>query len=337
MKPIYINGIGIVSQAAVNADEFMKAVLRQSDIKEFMEKREFLLNVPGAKVRRASRYAKMTVAASAQAAEDMGIRAIKDKTRVGTLFTTTYGPVESNVEFADSVVQAKPAICSPSGFSYTVPNSCVGQVCIALGYQGVSTMMLGGDPLEYASLLLNTNKADYILCGAAEEKTDALEDSLRAASDVLVDSTLAEAAVVLGVTKIKSDHSYAKITAFASASLPCSPFINRLKEAETIPVLKEVLSSIDFVLRPDVVIDAADGSYFDEMEGKAIGDAFGDIVRIHAKAIFGETLGAGYLVNAACGAAILKAKDSVRKILVTGVDGQGNYQAIVLERPEEGE
>ena len=57
MKPIYINGIGIVSQAAVNADEFMKAVLRQSDIKEFMDKREFLLNVPGAKVRRASRYA----------------------------------------------------------------------------------------------------------------------------------------------------------------------------------------------------------------------------------------------------------------------------------------
>ena len=44
MKPIYINGIGIVSQAAVNADEFMKAVLRQSDIKEFMDKREFLLN-----------------------------------------------------------------------------------------------------------------------------------------------------------------------------------------------------------------------------------------------------------------------------------------------------
>ena len=100
---------------------------------------------PPSKVRRAPRYVKMAVAAAAQAIADAHVG--EDPACIGTIFSTGYGPVESNVTFADSVAEGVPALVSPTVFSYTVPNSCLGQVCIVNGFQGSSTLLIGGEPL----------------------------------------------------------------------------------------------------------------------------------------------------------------------------------------------
>ena len=42
------------------------------------------------------------------------------------------------------------------------------------GIKGEGTMLRGGDPLEYAALLLKTGKADTILCGETEEWSEEL-------------------------------------------------------------------------------------------------------------------------------------------------------------------
>ena len=143
MKPVYIDGIGIISRCAMSANELLRITEGEApETKSGML--DFTSDVPPAKLRRCSRYNKLAAAAADNARKDGNIPDDIDGTRVGTIISTGFGAVESNIKFSDSVVKGEPALCSPTVFSGTVPNSCVGQICIINGYKGVSTVLMGG-------------------------------------------------------------------------------------------------------------------------------------------------------------------------------------------------
>lgn len=341
MTPVYMDGIGILSPAVRTKDELFslaeKLVHGEApalDGAALAEAFDFPLGVPSSKVRRAPRYAKLAVAAAAQA---LAGHEAEDRAAIGTIFTTGYGPVESNAAFADSVAEGAPLLASPTIFSYTVPNSCLGQVCIVHGLTGPSTMLLAGDPTEYAALLLQGGKARRILCGAVEDPAAELRESFDAAG-ALSGARLAGGAVTLLLSAEPSATSLCRLVQFSSAALAAYPYVRRLSEAEeeaAVRAMRDVLADACQDALPDLVLTAENGSAFDASERAARREALGDVRALHAKDIFGEALNGGYLENIALGAAILQGEKerggAIRSLVATGLDVHGNYLAVHME------
>ena len=67
MKPIYIQGVGVISRCALNFEDLLKIAADESYSTNFDEKLTFPPNAPSSKIRRAPRYTRMAVSAAAQA------------------------------------------------------------------------------------------------------------------------------------------------------------------------------------------------------------------------------------------------------------------------------
>ncbi len=345
MKPVAIKGMGLITPVAGNARELMELAQKLSQeegswqsVKGEGSPLEFSLGVPASKVRRAPRLVKMAVAAAHQAIDDAGLLE-KSGEDIGTVLATGYGTVESNVTFADSVVDAVPSLASPAVFPYTVPNSCLGQVCIVHGLKGPSTMLMGGDVHEYSSLLLSQEKARYMLCGAVEEASPSLVQSF-GVNGVLPADSLEDGAVMLVLGEPEEDRrDYCQLTAFAAGTFPACPYVSELTAAqqrEALPMLTEILSEAAAGAEPTMVLRAGNGGYLDQLEEKALAQAFqGQVIGYRTKNFFGESISAGYSENIALGAALIKAAREAGKkspcILATGIDAHGNYLAARLE------
>lgn len=342
MNPIYINGVGVITKCAQTEEELVEASVKRMEDFVAEGKCEFKLAVPSSKVRRCSRYTKMAVSAAALAVKDCENT---DPEHTGTIITTGYGAVESNISFADSVVNGDPELCSPSVFSATVPNSCVGQICIVNGFRGFSTILTAGDPLEYSALLLHTGRAGNILCGAVEEYNEELTAALRQ-GEILKHTPISEGSAMLLLSAEKKSDSYCMVTGFASGSFSKYPYLHEVEKEYAEDIITGTLLELSHDKKIDLVLTQRNGTYLDEVETKAFKKAFGDkTLLINPKDIFGETLGCGYLLNVAFGAVLLKAarypsaltneeavETEVRTILVTGMDAHGNYLAVLLEK-----
>lgn len=330
MNPVFINGIGIISAAAKTSAELLELAKGDKFAEPNFGKNTFEIGVPSSKVRRCPRYAKMAVATANSALNDANVTDSIDKTRIGTIFSTGYGAVESNSIFSDSVVDGVPSLCSPTVFSYTVPNSCLGQVCIVNGFKGVSTMMLGGDPLEYSTLLLNTNKADLIISGAIEEYNDELKASLLY-DGILSDSNISEGAVLFALSRQRALTSYCKIIKFASSSLEKYPYLYKLESDSTVEIISSTLIDMSKDKLPELVLTQQNQTYFDEIELTAMKKVFADrVTYFNTKSIFGETFNCSYLLNVAMAAAFIKS-GRYKSVLATGIDAHGNYLTALLE------
>lgn len=324
---VYINGIGAVSEAACIAEEFSAL----TDVREYLAKgqmTEFTSAVPASKLRRAGRYSKLTVSAAAFALKDSETE-LTDPYRTGAVIASGYGAAEYNIQFSDQVQGGDPQLCSPSVFSQSVANSCLGQLCMINGIKGESTMLRGGDPLEYASLLIETDKADIMLCGETEEWSEELKASFnakKAANGAVISEGSAFA--VLGTEKNNS--TYCKVSDHSSAALGFCPLLY-VKE-DIAAVIKEVLS--DMPQNADVIFTAANGTWFDAVEAGCIKEVFADTSSFSPKAVFGETLGSSYMLSVCLAAAALKNGSfkgrACRSVIVTGFDMTGNYMAVRL-------
>lgn len=340
MKPVYIDGIGIISRCACSSEQLVKIARGEEPVLN-KGRIEFTSDVPPSKLRRCSRYNKLAAAAAAQAIKDGKVSEDTDKYRIGTIISTGYGASENNIQFSDSVVKGNPQLCSPTIFSGTVPNSCVGQICIVNGFKGVSTLLMGGDPMEYASLLLDSDKADVILCGAEEEYSEELFKAIQ--NKVCGNGIdISEGTVLMTLRSEKTENAYCRVSGFSSASLPVYPYVHRADDSCS-DIIGEAITELCGNKAPDVVFTTANGTYFDAVEKKAVDRVLGaDAICASPKKIFGEALGSGYMLSTAFAAACLREKNipyavcgnsisDISSILVTGLDTAGNYCCMLLE------
>ncbi len=304
---VYIDGISVLSHRIDNETPY-----------------EFPSEIPSAKLRRNSRYNKLACAAADFALKDCAPFDSVDKHRIGTIISTGCGAAEYFSDFADSVVRGDPAACSPATFSGSVPNSCVGQICILNGFKGVSTVLAGGDPLEYSALLLKTDRADMIVTGSVEEYFKPLYDSI-VSFDAAKGAELAEGAAMLIMRSERTEKTFCEVCANAGISLGANPYIHRLEG---------VSERIAGVLRkhtvPDIIFTAANGTYFDEMEDTAIKQVFPDTAVYEPKKEYGESLGCGFALSTAFAAEAIR-DGKYGAVLVAGVDMVGNYCTVMLK------
>lgn len=320
---VYIDGIGVLSRCAMSAGELSRIAAGEApEIRSLPL--DYPCEIPSSKLRRNSRYNKIACTAADQALKDGSDRTGLDSHRMGTVLSTGYGAVEYNCLFADSVVQKDPSRCSPSIFSGSVPNSCEGQISILNQLKGPSTMLAGGDPLEYASLLLRTDRADLILTGSVEEYYAPLFDALRE-RESLQGSDLSEGAAVLILRREQSEQTYCEVTQFSGTSLGASPFLHIFEDPSD-----RMAKALSALTAPGAVIHSGNGTWIDAAEEKALEQTFPDAVKIAAKKCFGETLGCGYLLNAALAACAIR-QGRYSSVLVTGIDVIGNYCCALLK------
>jgi len=137
---------------------------RPDGLERFMPKRS---------LRRVDRFARMALLASFLALEDAGIEPA-DRARVGIVFGSGYGPLQTTFDFQDSMIDFGDKCASPTHFANSVHNAPAAQVSMALRIEGPCQTVTcfewtTAGVLKTAQAWLSEGVVDYVLAGVGEE------------------------------------------------------------------------------------------------------------------------------------------------------------------------
>lgn len=125
------------------------------------------------KLRRIDNFLQMALMASYLAIEDSKVQ-IEDRTRIGVVFGSGYGPLQTSLNFFDDLIDYGDKCASPTQFANSVHNSLVSNVSISLKLQG-PTLTLSSLEMTTASVFstalswIETGTVDYVLAGVGDE------------------------------------------------------------------------------------------------------------------------------------------------------------------------
>lgn len=134
--------------------------------------------IPKRALRRVDQFAQLALLSTHLAIEDAGIE-FDDKTRVGVVFGSGYGPTRTTFKFLDNIIEDGDIGASPTHFANSVHNALASQVSIFLGLTGpCSTVTCFEHTLSNVLITaqdwLNQDIVDYVLLGLGDEYCDVL-------------------------------------------------------------------------------------------------------------------------------------------------------------------
>lgn len=291
--------------------------------------------------RKINRFADLATTATVQCYDEAFNRInLTDKNKSGCIFTTSYGPLETNMEFAKQVIADDPDACSPILFSNTVHNACLGTLSIRLGITGPSTMLMGSNQFMLTDMLLKEEKADFIMAGCLDEYNDELEESINYQSGR--EQNLKEACVVFGLvhdTKSTKGITIKKINTF---NLGCNLYEDM--QIENYDYLQSKL--IDLTVNADVVITNNPNTEVGKFEREVLNSNFPSICIIDkTHDFFGNCLGADLGLKVLLSKILIEKNTipetllnksvipkQVNSIAICSFDLTGNYTIMRLER-----
>jgi len=345
MKKISIMGIGVISNLGNDVESIWNRLCKLEEIPIDDQNIKYQSILSPVKRRRMNRYSDMTLYSASKALED-GKVTIEEigESNIGTIYNTGYGPLVSNLKFADTVIQGDPDMCSPTIFANTVSNACVGNVCISLGTKGVSTIVMGSSNLSYSQMLISKGDADYILTGSIEEYCEELVTSFKN-TELSKNVPIKESAVTFLVKKEENTDKdvYAHLIEIVEGNLGVYPLIDIVDEKEAGDMITEMAEEMKQKYQIDTVFTSCNGTYFDEIEKKSLFSVLKDnVVYVNeGKKLLGETLGASFQMNVLLASLCLKngflpvqldrEERNVHTILVSGYDVSGNYSLAILQ------
>jgi hypothetical protein len=106
-------------------------------------------------------------------AADLLLNNEPDNSNTALLFANTSSSLDTDVKYNESIVNEDNYFPSPAVFVYTLPNICMGEISIRHKLYTENSFFIFDDfnPAffaNYAALLLDTNKAEKVLCGWVE-------------------------------------------------------------------------------------------------------------------------------------------------------------------------
>jgi 3-oxoacyl-(acyl-carrier-protein) synthase len=336
-------GIGLVSYLGNDVNTVWERLMDLKDIGTEQNIISFDSGIELNRKKKANRYSEMGIYVSKYALADAELELDKiNKNRIGTIFTTGYGPMNSALNFAESIAKKDWEYCSPVVFANTVNNACVGHICMTFGLKGVSTVLMASNNLTYSQLLLNTDKADFILTGAIEEYCEELYNALKTRKS-LKSLFLSEGAVSFLVKNGRDSKSYCSIADIEECSIGRYPLTDTIEEKKVYSKMKELANKLARAYEIDAFFSSNNETYFDHVETGAIQEVLNkDTIYVNGvKHIFGETLGASFNMNIMVAALCIKngklplkldsRQRNIRCAMVSGYDVSGNYLLAVLE------
>ena len=98
------------------------------------------------------------------------INDISNKNKVALLFANSSSSLETDIKFQNSISDKENYFPSPAVFVYTLPNICLGEISIKHQLKSENSFFIfeafnSEFMVNYANILLNTDKADQVLCG----------------------------------------------------------------------------------------------------------------------------------------------------------------------------
>ncbi len=297
--------------------------------------------LPGKVKRRINRFADMATTASEHCFQEVQKKQETEKGRIGCIFNTAYGPLETNIEFAKQIIQDDPDACSPILFSNTVHNACLGTIAIHLGITGPSTMLLGSNHLWMSKQMLAENKADVMLAGAVEEYNEDLANSLsmfQKRTDAYGDG-----AVVFALKLGEGKETDVKIKEMLTFNLGVTPFEQAAWDKS---ILTKILNAKIKEFNVDVVITNQPDTELGKAEGCVLQDNAPEVCRIDRfYEYFGNGLGTDMSMKLLL-AKLLLQKGSIPECLSSGEvmpkkiesiavlasDITGNYYLTIVEK-----
>lgn len=346
-KNLLIRGIGAITNLGNDVDEIWSNLNSEKIVDIVSKPILFDSGLSLSQKRKANRFSEMGIYVSKQAFENCSFDLNScDKTRIGTIFTTGYGPIVSTMQFSKSIAEENYEFCSPALFANTVHNAGVGHICTLLGLKGVSSVLMGSNNLEYSFMLLNSNKADCILTGSVEEYCQDIIDTFK--NNELSKNVLINEAAVAFLVSLENEEryisdAYCTVAETLEFNLNCCP-ISKMAD-KTTDISKKIRKSIEKICsdyKVDAFFSSCNGTYFDEIELSAAKEVMSDKVIYvnNVKQLFGETLGSAFNLNVMVGALCLKhdklplkldsSKRNIKNILVSGYDVLGNYLLALL-------
>jgi 3-oxoacyl-[acyl-carrier-protein] synthase II len=139
----------------------------------------------GRETRRMDRISVIAVVASGLALADSGIEIDPgNRDRVGVVYSTGAGPVESLEMFVQPLLEDGPTAANPAVFPHTVYNAAGGYVAMHLGTVGASSTVTtghaaGGTAICYAIDLITLGRADAVIAVCADAVTPLLLEAYR--------------------------------------------------------------------------------------------------------------------------------------------------------------
>lgn len=345
MKDIVVGGIGVICNIGTNVEEVWNTLSSDKAVEIVKEAIPFESKYPSVKRRRMSTYSDMTTYTADEALKDGSIVVSEvGEVNVGTIFTTGYGTMESNLNFNKKMLENDPDLCSPTVFANTVLNSNIGNTCIQLGVKGVSTSLQGSDNWSYSEGLITKGDASYILTGSTEEYSVDLMESLQR-YDQSSGIDVKESSVIVLLTEVsKSKNTYAHYLGSITGDLGGYPVIDLVDGNLAYETITDMAKEMQEKYQFDTIFTSSNGSYFDEIENKALTDVFGqNMTYVHnVKRIVGETLGCAYNMNMFFASLCIKHgklpvmfdknEKQVKTVLVCSYDLSGNYYMAVLAK-----
>jgi 3-oxoacyl-[acyl-carrier-protein] synthase II len=179
--------------------------------------------------RRMDRLGIFAVSATRMALSDAGIELTDDnRERVGVIFGTGMGPMESMENFFRPLLEEGPQAANPAVFPNTVYNAAGGQVAMLVGATGpASTITVGhaagSSAISYAYDLVSANRADAVVAVAADTLTDTVIRGYRETGLLADGFALAEAGVALvlerlSLARARGARIYGEVLGFAITS-----------------------------------------------------------------------------------------------------------------------
>ncbi|NOU19322.1 MAG: hypothetical protein HOO91_17330 [Bacteroidales bacterium] len=171
-KKVVITGIGIASSIGIGTKNFISA--SKNGVAKIDEKE--LNNIAsdyfGANIiRRMDSLSKYGILSSKFAYDDANLSSLKD-VEIGGIFSTVWGPFNRTYDYYKNVLKSGVAGTSPLLFPSTVTNAVVGRIAKQLDLKGVSSMLVGTCPINYAYNLILDGKADIVLAGGIDDVTE---------------------------------------------------------------------------------------------------------------------------------------------------------------------
>ncbi|MBK1811993.1 hypothetical protein JHL18_15330 [Clostridium sp. YIM B02505] len=373
MKKIFITGMGIISNVGVTLEELWSNLNKSSidDISEYTLPIKIPLIISKPEVRRMSRYAYMAVYSTKIIADKRDDRKSKlDRDKTGTIFNTGYGPLSTNIKFGESVIKGNADFASPTVFSSTVSNACVGNVCMINQLKGPSTILLGSNNIGYSYELIRDGLADGIFTGGIEEYCRELFQSFEEISStntyINEGFRISEGAATILMESLDEkseeyqelkEEIFCEIIGYSDKNMGAHPAVlgNIEFDSDVFASNMESLLKAENIKAEDVelIVNAKSGiRKSDEAEAIAIKKIFSkEVLQISPKRVVGETLGASLTINTVIAALCLKqqavpsllSKDNsqinktIRYAIVNGYDVSGNTTSILLKAVDKGD
>jgi 3-oxoacyl-[acyl-carrier-protein] synthase II len=258
------------------------------------------------------------VVASKIALQDAGIEVTdENRNRIGIMFGTGVGPMESMEKFSRPLFEEGPAAANPAVFPNTVYNAAAGQVAMNVGTVGPTTTVTAGhaagaSSLTYGYDLVSHDQADAVVSVVADTLTDTVIDGYKGLG-VLSNGTseggfaLAEGGVALVVERLskaqaRGAHIYGEVLGYGIAS--DGKGVGRF-DPRGFGLERAMKTALDRAgVKPEDIkaiwASAAGHRLADVAEQAAIKRVFGESVRVLTpKTLLGEPMGVGGSLDAA--------------------------------------